>query len=623
MNTLAQVGKTFRPNCNKSRLFSSSKACNSSVIGIDLGTTNSCVAVIDQHHQQVVVENDGKRTTPSIFSIDKEGHRLVGQPAQRQMVVNPRNTFFGVKRLIGRSFNDTETANFANQVNFKIAAAPNGDAWVETDFGKKFAPSEIAAQILMRLKEVSEAHLGEPVTRAVITVPAYFDNHQRQATEDAGRIAGLKVERIINEPTAAALAYGLNKDEDKTIVVYDLGGGTFDVSILTIGGGVFEVKSTAGDTFLGGEDFNFIIIDHVLKEFQKKTGIDLKGDRVATQRIREACETAKHDLSTKDSVSIHLPYITVGKDKAPVTLDVSLTKAKFEELSAELIKRTIVPCKKALQDAGLKVEEVDDVILVGGQTRMPKVREAVKNFFKKEPVLGVNPDEAVALGAAIQGNIISNQGLCVLGNEERELVLVDVTPLNLGIEVVTQEMAVIVPAQTPIPCKKSHEFTTCADMQTSVQTMIYQGNRPIAKQNRLLGEYTLSGIAAAPAGVPKIEVTFDISADGLIRVSSMDKATKQKQSVTINLSGGLSEADIERMKAEAESNASADAAFKERLVKSNEVSKKFKPLNQQLILINLLLLMSRLNLLKKLKRPTWLFKMKNRLQNKLKMPMLA
>jgi molecular chaperone DnaK len=574
MNTLAQCGKSLRPNCTKSRLFSSSKVCNSTVIGIDLGTTNSCVAVIDQHHQQVVVENDGKRTTPSIFSIDKEGNRLVGQPAQRQMVVNPRNTFFGVKRLIGRSFSDTETGNFANQVNFKISPAPNGDAWVETDFGKKFAPSEIAAQILMRLKEVSESHLGETITRAVITVPAYFDNHQRQATEDAGRIAGLKVERIINEPTAAALAYGLNKDEDKTIVVYDLGGGTFDVSILTIGGGVFEVKSTAGDTFLGGEDFNFIIIDHVLKEFQKKSGVDLKGDRVATQRIREACETAKHDLSTKDSVNIHLPYITTGKDKAPVTLDVSLTKAKFEELSAELIKRTIVPCKKALQDAGLKVEEVDDVILVGGQTRMPKVREAVKNFFKKEPVLGVNPDEAVALGAAIQGNIISNQGLCVLGNEERELVLVDVTPLNLGIEVVTQEMAVIVPAQTPIPCKKSHEFTTCADMQTNVQTMIYQGNRPIAKQNRLLGEYTLSGIAAAPAGVPKIEVTFDISADGLIRVSSMDKATKQKQSVTINLSGGLSEADIERMKAEAESNASADAAFKDRLVKSNEVSKK-------------------------------------------------
>jgi molecular chaperone DnaK len=518
-----------------------------------------------------------ERELPRLFfSVDKEGNRLVGQPAQRQMVVNPRNTFFGVKRLIGRSFSDNETGNFANQVNFKISPAPNGDAWVETDFGKKFAPSEIAAQILMRLKEVSESHLGEPVTRAVITVPAYFDNHQRQATEDAGRIAGLKVERIINEPTAAALAYGLNKDEDKTIVVYDLGGGTFDVSILTIGGGVFEVKSTAGDTFLGGEDFNFIIIDHVLKEFQKKSGVDLKGDRVATQRIREACETAKHDLSTKDSVTIHLPYITAGKDKAPVTLDVSLTKAKFEELSAELIKRTIVPCKKALQDAGLKVEEVDDVILVGGQTRMPKVREAVKNFFKKEPVLGVNPDEAVALGAAIQGNIISNQGLCVLGNEERELVLVDVTPLNLGIEVVTQEMAVIVPAQTPIPCKKSHEFTTCADMQTSVQTMIYQGNRPIAKQNRLLGEYTLSGIAAAPAGVPKIEVTFDISADGLIRVSSMDKATKQKQSVTINLSGGLSEADIERMKAEAESNASADAAFKDRLVKSNEVSKKIQ-----------------------------------------------
>eukprot|EP01126_Amoeba_proteus_P029014 TRINITY_DN2857_c0_g1_i11.p1 TRINITY_DN2857_c0_g1~~TRINITY_DN2857_c0_g1_i11.p1 ORF type:complete len:647 (+),score=135.72 TRINITY_DN2857_c0_g1_i11:150-2090(+) len=552
-----------RPGGFIPRTFTASPILRDRVMGIDLGTTNSCVAMLEGD-KPVVIENDGKRTTPSIFAIEKDGNRLVGQPAQRQMVVNPQNTFFGVKRLIGRRYDDKEILDYKAQVPYAIVKATNGDAWVADSNGKMYAPSEIASNILIKLKEVASQYSGEDITRAVITVPAYFDNHQRQATEDAGKIAGLTVERIINEPTAAALAYGINKDEDKLIVVYDLGGGTFDVSILQIGGGVFEVRSTAGDTFLGGEDFNSLIANYVTAEFKNKEKIDLSQNKVALQRVREASELAKHDLSTRESVNINLPYITVNSTGSPVTLDVTITRAAYEEMAMPLVKKSIPPCKKALTDAGLQVEDVTDVILVGGMTRMPLVRRTVCEFFKKEPSLSVNPDEAVAIGAALQGSIIANQGL-IPGEEARELILVDVTPLNLGIKVHTGEMAVIVPAQNPIPCRLSHVFTTVTDFQTEIVTEVYQGNRPLAKDNRLIGKYTMTGIPPAPAGIPKIQVTFDISANGTIKVSSVDTASKVEQNVVISMSGGLSDAEIERMKREAEMNKANDSNMREAL----------------------------------------------------------
>jgi len=518
------------------------------------------VAFIDATGTPVVVETDGKRTLPSIFAVDKQGNRIVGQPAQRQMVVNPRSTFHGVKRLIGRRYNDEETTVCKKSVSYNIVPSSNGDAWVQDEFGKSYAPSEIASFILTRLKESAEAHTGEKITRAVITVPAYFDNHQRKATEDAGRIAGLTVERIINEPTAAALAYGINRDEDKSIVVYDLGGGTFDVSVLQLGGGVFEVKSTSGDTFLGGEDFNHLIVNHVINEFKKSSGIDLSTDKVALQRVREAAEAAKHDLSTRESVHINLPYISVVKGQ-PATLDIVITKEKYEKLAEPLIQRSLEPIKEALKAADMTVDDISYVIMVGGMTRMPKVREAVKKFFKREPSLAVNPDEAVAIGAAIQGSIMSNSGL-MIGEDAKELILVDVTPLNLGIKVHSGEMAVIVPAQTAVPCRLSHVFTTVTDFQTEIHTEVYQGNRPMAEQNRLIGKYTMTGIPPAPAGVPKVEVTFDISASGLINVTSIDKASKVKTSVSISMGGGLSEAEIEKMRKDAEKHAAEDEVAK-------------------------------------------------------------
>lgn len=488
------------------------------------------------------------------------------------MVVNPQNTFFGVKRLIGRRFDEAEIKEYQAQVPFAIKKGPNGDAWVGDSSGKLYSPSEISSFILMKLKDVAEQHLGHSVDKAVITVPAYFDNHQRRATEDAGAIAGFKVERIINEPTAAALAYGINKDEDKAIVVYDLGGGTFDVSILQIGGGVFEVKSTSGDTFLGGEDFNNVIASYVTKEFQKKHGVDLSKDMVALQRVREASELAKHDLSTRESVKVDLPYITVGPNGSPLTLDVTITRAKYEELALPLVKKSIPPCQKALEDAGMSIDDITDVIMVGGMTRMPMVRKIVSEFFKREPSLSVNPDEAVAIGAALQGSIIANQGL-IPGEEARELVLVDVTPLNLGIKVHSGEMAVIVPAQTAIPCRLSHTFTTVQDFQTEIHTEVYQGNRPLAKDNRLIGKYTMTGIPPAPAGVPKIQVTFEISANGTIKVTSIDEASKASQDVIINMSGGLSAADIERMKKEAEVNKAQDSARQEMVKVKDEAQR--------------------------------------------------
>eukprot|EP01128_Nolandella_sp_AFSM9_P008639 TRINITY_DN532_c0_g1_i1.p1 TRINITY_DN532_c0_g1~~TRINITY_DN532_c0_g1_i1.p1 ORF type:complete len:659 (+),score=228.24 TRINITY_DN532_c0_g1_i1:47-2023(+) len=527
------------------------------VIGIDLGTTNSCVAVLVDD-KPTVLENDGKRTTPSVFAIDKKTKtRMLGQAAQRQMVVNSKNTFYATKRLIGRRYDDAETANFAKQVSYKICSGPSGDAWVEDESGKQYSPSQIASETLIKLKQVAEKSLGEQVTRAVVTVPAYFDNLQRQATEDAGRIAGLKIERIINEPTAAALAFGINQqEEDKTIVVYDLGGGTFDVSILNLGDGVFEVKSTSGDTFLGGEDFNDVIINYLVAQFKAKSGVDLSKDKVALQRVREAAENAKHDLSSRTEVEISLPYLTTDAKGNPKNLDVTLTRAKFEKLAEKLVEKSLIPCKKALQDADMDVADVTDVILVGGMTRMPLVREKVKSFFKKEPFKGVNPDEAVAIGAALQGALIKHSGL--IPGSSNELVLLDVTPLNLGIELVDGSMAVIIPSQTSIPVKKTHTFTTAQSYTSTLETKVYQGNRPMAKDNRLLGSYTINGIAPAPAGVPQIDVSFHCSADGLIHASSTDRASKATQQVTIQMNGGLNDDEIEKMRLEAERNVESD-----------------------------------------------------------------
>ncbi len=525
----------------------------SKIIGIDLGTTNSCVAIMEGSQAKVLENTEGARTTPSVVAFTDENEKLIGQPAKRQAVTNPENTIFAVKRLIGRNFEDPTVKKDVETAPFKIINSEKGDAWIEAK-GQKYSPSQISAFILQKMKETAEKYLGQAVTKAVITVPAYFNDAQRQATKDAGKIAGLEVLRIINEPTAASLAYGLDKKQNKKIAVYDLGGGTFDVSILELGDGVFEVKSTNGDTFLGGEDFDNTIVEYLINEFKKDNGIDLKSDKLALQRLKEAAEKAKIELSSAEQTDINLPFITADKT-GPKHINLKMTRAKLEALVEDLIAKTMPPCKTALKDAGISANEVDEVVMVGGMTRMPKVIEEVKNFFGKDPNKSVNPDEVVAMGAAIQAG--------VLQGDVKDVLLLDVTPLSLGIETLGGVSTKLIDKNTTIPTKKSQVFSTAEDNQPAVSIRVLQGEREMATDNKLLGNFELVGIAPAPRGVPQIEVTFDIDANGIVNVSAKDKGTGKEQKIQIQASGGLSEAEIEKMVKEAEANKEADKKKRE------------------------------------------------------------